>query len=247
MQLFCDHQSLAVIERIFMKIGILGTGMVGETLGTKFVQLGHQVRMGSRTANNENAAKWVSAAGTNASQGTFADAAAFGEMIFVCLKGEIVLDVVRSVAGSLAGKTVVDVSNPLDFSKGMPPSLSICNTSSLGEEMQKAVPAAKVVKTLNIVNCGVMVDGQRRSSDDAALRQRRGRQGQNYRAAAEYGLEGRDRSRRHREVARHGDAAAAVVESDGSVWSSGLWIQDRPRLILFLAAVGDDVRRLILI
>jgi predicted dinucleotide-binding enzyme len=141
-----------------MKIGILGTGMVGETLGTKFVQLGHQVRMGSRTANNENAAKWVTAAGTNASQGTFADVAAFGEMIFVCLKGEIVLDVVRSVAGSLAGKTVVDVSNPLDFSKGMPPSLSICNTSSLGEEMQKAVPAAKVVKTLNIVNCGVMVD-----------------------------------------------------------------------------------------
>jgi predicted dinucleotide-binding enzyme len=100
----------------------------------------------------------VKTAGANASQGTFADAAAFGEMIFVCLKGEITLDVVRSVAGSLAGKTVVDVSNPLDFSKGMPPSLSICNTNSLGEEVQKAVPAAKVVKTLNIVNCGVMID-----------------------------------------------------------------------------------------
>jgi predicted dinucleotide-binding enzyme len=141
-----------------MKIGILGTGMVGETLGTKFVQIGHQVKMGSRTANNQNAAKWVKTAGANASQGTFADAAAFGEMIFVCLKGEITLDVVRSVAGSLAGKTVVDVSNPLDFSKGMPPSLSICNTNSLGEEVQKAVPAAKVVKTLNIVNCGVMID-----------------------------------------------------------------------------------------
>jgi predicted dinucleotide-binding enzyme len=141
-----------------MKIGILGTGMVGETLGTKFVQIGHQVKMGSRTANNESAAKWVKTAGANASQGTFADAAAFGEMVFVCLKGEVVLDVVRSVAGSLTGKTVVDVSNPLDFSKGMPPSLSICNTNSLGEEVQKAVPAAKVVKTLNIVNCGVMVD-----------------------------------------------------------------------------------------
>ena len=141
-----------------MKIGILGTGMVGETLGTKFVQIGHQVKMGSRTANNESAAKWVKTAGANASQGTFADAAAFGEMVFVCLKGEVVLDVVRSVAGSLTGKTVVDVSNPLDFSKGMPPSLSICNTNSLGEEVQKAVPAAKVVKTLNIVNCAVMVD-----------------------------------------------------------------------------------------
>jgi predicted dinucleotide-binding enzyme len=141
-----------------MKIGILGTGMVGETLGTRFVQLGHEVKMGSRTANNENAAKWVKTSGTNASQGTFADAAAFGEIVFVCLKGEITLDVVRSVARPLAGKVVVDVSNPLDFSKGMPPSLSICNTNSLGEEVQKAAAAAKVVKTLNIVNCGVMVD-----------------------------------------------------------------------------------------
>src|SRR5262249_6856624 len=73
-------------------------------------------------------------------------------------KGEIELEVVRSAAASLAHKIVVDVSNPLDFSKGMPPSLSICNTNSLGEEVQKAVPTAKVVKTLNIVNCGVMID-----------------------------------------------------------------------------------------
>jgi predicted dinucleotide-binding enzyme len=141
-----------------MKIGILGTGMVGEALGTKLVQLGHQVKMGSRTANNEGAAKWVKANGNNASQGTFVDATQFGDMIFVCLKGEVVLDVVRSVAGVASGKIVVDVSNPLDFSRGMPPSLSICNTNSLGEEVQKALPTAKVVKTLNIVNCEVMVE-----------------------------------------------------------------------------------------
>ena len=141
-----------------MKIGILGTGMVGEALGTKFVQLEHRVKMGSRTAHNDTAAAWVRHNGANASQGTFADAAAFGEMIFVCLKGEIVLDVVRSVAGSLRGRVVVDVSNPLDFSKGMPPSLSICNTNSLGEEVQKTAAEAKVVKTLNIVNCEVMVN-----------------------------------------------------------------------------------------
>src|SRR5437867_12449114 len=67
------------------------------------------------------------------------------------------LEVVRSVSATVAGKVVVDVSNPLDFSKGMPPSLAICNTNSLGEEVQKAAPAAKVVKTLNIVNCEVMV------------------------------------------------------------------------------------------
>ncbi len=142
-----------------MKIGVLGTGMVGETLGTKFAQLGHQVKMGSRTANSESAAKWAQATGANASQGTFGDAAAFGDMVFVCLKGAIFLEVAGTLnSAALAGKVLVDVSNPLDFSHGMPPSLSISNTNSLGEEVQKALPAAKVVKTLNIVNCEVMVD-----------------------------------------------------------------------------------------
>lgn len=142
-----------------MKIGILGTGMVGETLGTKFTELGHEVRMGSRTANNENATKWVKATGSKASQGTFEGAANFGEMAFICLKGTVFLDVAKTLKpATLAGKILVDVSNPLDFSHGMPPSLSICNANSLGEEVQKAVPAARVVKTLNIVNCEVMVD-----------------------------------------------------------------------------------------
>src|SRR5215475_375575 len=142
-----------------MKIGILGTGMVGEALGTKFVQLGHQVKMGSRTANNESAGKWAAKNGANASTGTFADAAAFSESAFLCLKGDVEMDVVRSVGpGPFGGKIIVDVSNPLDFSRGMPPSLSICNTNSLGEEVQKALPSAKVVKTLNIVNCEVTAD-----------------------------------------------------------------------------------------
>jgi predicted dinucleotide-binding enzyme len=142
-----------------MKIGILGTGMVGEALGTKFIQLGHEVRMGSRTANNESAVKWAKSAGPNASQGTFNDATEFGELVFICLKGAVFLDVAKSLSpGVLSGKVLVDVSNPLDFSQGMPPSLSLCNTNSLGEEVQKAAPSAKVVKTLNIVNCQVMVD-----------------------------------------------------------------------------------------
>ena len=141
-----------------MKIGILGTGMVGETLGTKFVQLGHQVKMGSRTADNESAAKWAKAAGANASQGTFSDAAAFGEVAFICLKGAVFLDVAKTLGPTaLAGKVLVDVSNPLEFSDGTM-TLSICNTNSLGEQVQKALPSANVVKTLNTVNCGVMVD-----------------------------------------------------------------------------------------
>lgn len=132
--------------------------MVGETLGSKFVQLGHDVKMGSRTANNDKAVKWASTAGANASQGTFADAASFGEMIFLCLKGAVFLDIAKTLGpNALNGKVVVDVSNPLEFSNGVL-TLSICNTNSLGEGVQKAIPSAKVVKSFNTVNCDVMVD-----------------------------------------------------------------------------------------
>ena len=136
--------------------------MVGEALGRKFVQLGHEVKMGSRTPTNESAAEWAKANVPNASHGIFADAVSFGEMVFICLKGTAFLEVAKTAGpAAFAGKVLVDVSNPLDFSRGMPPSLSICNTNSLGEEVQKAVPSAKVVKTLNIVNCDVMVDPAR--------------------------------------------------------------------------------------
>ncbi len=149
-----------------MKIAVLGTGMVGNTIGNKLIQLGHQVMMGSRTADNEKAKLWVNNNGSNASQGTFADAAKFGEMIFLCTKGEATLDVLRMAGLSLFnGKTVIDISNPLDFSKGMPPSMFICNTNSLGEEVQKLIPDAYVVKTLNIVNCEVMVNANKSNGD----------------------------------------------------------------------------------
>jgi 8-hydroxy-5-deazaflavin:NADPH oxidoreductase len=142
-----------------MKFAVLGTGMVGETIAAKLIQLGHEVRMGSRAAGNEKAVAWAKAAGRGASEGSFQDATAFGETAFVCLRGDIALDVLRNVGpAAFAGRIVIDVSNPLDFSRGMPPSLLICNTNSLGEEVQKALPDARVIKTLNIVNCEVMVD-----------------------------------------------------------------------------------------
>jgi predicted dinucleotide-binding enzyme len=141
-----------------MRIGILGTGMVGKAIGTKLVQLGHEVKMGSRTANNEKAAEWVKA-NKGASQGTFSDAAAFGEMLFNCTSGMGSLDALRSVGEkNLNGKVLVDVSNALDFSKGMPPSLLVCNTDSLGEQIQRAFPNVKVVKALNTMNCNLMVN-----------------------------------------------------------------------------------------
>ncbi len=105
-----------------MKVGLLGTGVVGSTIGSKLVQLGHDVKMGSRTANNEKAAQWVKANGTRASEGTFADAASFGEIVFNCTAGMGSLEAVRLANGkNLKGKILVDISNPLDFSKGMPP------------------------------------------------------------------------------------------------------------------------------
>ena len=142
-----------------MKIGILGTGMVGNTIGSKLVQSGHEVKMGSRSANNEKAAEWVKENGTNASQGTFAEAAAFGELVFNCTGGVFSMEALAQVnAESLAGKILIDCANPLVFSKDAPPSLSVCNTDSLGEQIQRAFPEAKVVKTLNTMNCNVMVN-----------------------------------------------------------------------------------------
>ncbi len=140
-------------------ISIIGTGMVGDSLGTKLVSLGHKVMMGSRTANNEKAVAWATRNGGNASKGTFADAAAFGEIVFNCTSGKFSLEALQ-LAGreNLQGKILIDVANPLDFSKGMPPSLSICNTDSLGETIQRQFADVKVVKALNTLNCQLMVN-----------------------------------------------------------------------------------------
>jgi len=142
-----------------MRIGILGTGTVGKTLATKLVKLGNDVRMGSRKSGGEKAKGWLKEAGGKSSEGTFADAAAHGEIVFNCTAGMVSLDALRAGgAKNLQGKVLVDVSNPLDFSRGMPPTLSVCNTDSLGEQIQKAFPEAKVVKTLNTVTAALMVD-----------------------------------------------------------------------------------------
>jgi 8-hydroxy-5-deazaflavin:NADPH oxidoreductase len=142
-----------------MKIGVLGTGMVGETIGTKLIQLGHEVKMGSRTANNAKAAAWVKQSGAAASQGTFADAAGFGEILFNCTSGGASLEALKLAgAENLKSKVLIDIANPLDFSRGMPPSLLVCNTDSLGEQIQRAFPEAKVVKSLNTMNANLMVN-----------------------------------------------------------------------------------------
>lgn len=144
-----------------MKFAILGTGTVGNTIANKLLSLGHDVMMGSRSKDNPKALEWQtqSGAGVRAQVGTFADAAAFGEIVVNCTLGTATLEVL-ALAGeeNLAGKVVIDTTNPLDFSKGMPPSLFTSSQESLGERAQKAVASARVVKALNTMSAPLMVN-----------------------------------------------------------------------------------------
>jgi predicted dinucleotide-binding enzyme len=143
-----------------MKIAVLGTGMVGQQLGKKLVALGHEVMMGSRTKDNEKSAAFVAEAGDLASAGTFEDAVQHAEQLVLnCTAGaHAVAAVTAGGLDNYDGKILVDVTNPLDFSNGFPPTLSVMNDDSLAEQLQRAVPKAKVVKALNTVANDLMVD-----------------------------------------------------------------------------------------
>jgi predicted dinucleotide-binding enzyme len=142
-----------------MRIGVLGTGIVGRTLASALLSNGHEVRLGSRSAGNEAAVAWVDGIGGPASEGTFADAAGFGELLFNATAGATSLDAL-ALAGAeqLAGKVLVDVANPLDSSDGPAPTLTVCNDDSLGEQIQRTFADVRVVKALNTVTAAVMVD-----------------------------------------------------------------------------------------
>ena len=126
-----------------MRIGVLGTGTVGQTLSSALSALGHDVVIGSRTSP----------------PATFAEAASFGDIVLNCTAGVHSLEALRQAgAESLAGKVVVDVANPLDFSQGFPPQLSVPEGDSLAEQIQRSFPQTRVVKALNTVTASVMVD-----------------------------------------------------------------------------------------
>ena len=128
-----------------MKVGVLGTGVVGESIASALVADENYVMMGSRAANNDKTKTWSKNAGRYASTGTFTDAAIFGDIIFVCLSGEYALDVVKHLGDDITrNKIIVDVTNPLDFTKGMPPRIleNLGNSNSLGEEIQRLLPHA---------------------------------------------------------------------------------------------------------
>lgn len=144
-----------------MKVGILGTGDVGKALAKGFAEIGYDVMIGSRDANGEKVQAIVKEIGAKASPGTFADAAKFGDLAVISTLWMGTENAIK-LAGpkNLAGKVVIDTTNPLDFSKGMPPSLAIGHTNSAGEEIQRWLPDAKVVKAFNIVGNPDMVNPQ---------------------------------------------------------------------------------------
>jgi 8-hydroxy-5-deazaflavin:NADPH oxidoreductase len=153
-----------------MRFGILGTGVVGKTMAARLAGLGHDVMVGTRNPQqtlprtdpdqygNPPFSAWQQEH-AEVKLGTFGDAAAHGEMVVNATAGTVSLEALKQTGEeNLNGKILIDISNPLDFSKGMPPTLWVSNTDSLGEQSQRRFPEARVVKTLHTMNAYLMVD-----------------------------------------------------------------------------------------
>ena len=164
-----------------MRIGIIGTGMVGKELAAKLVEVGHNVMIGTRNVSqtlsraekdlvtNQTFAEWHKQ-NSRVKLGTFQDAAKHGEVIISATSGAALLDPLKQAgAANMKGKILMEISNPLDFSKGMPPTLSVCNTDSLGEQIQRSFPDVRVVKTLNTTNASMMVNPQQVANGDHTM------------------------------------------------------------------------------
>jgi hypothetical protein len=161
-----------------MRIGVLGTGTVGRAVAGRLAGLGHEVMVGTRdvAATMERAEPdrmgnpafpaWADQH-PQVKVGTFAEVAAHGEVVVNATSGVVSLRVLEAAGEeNLAGKVLLDIANPLDFSHGMPPTLSVKDTDSLAEQIQRAYPAARVVKALNTMNASLMVDPQQLAGGD---------------------------------------------------------------------------------
>jgi len=164
-----------------MKIAVLGTGMVGQALAGRLAELGHEVTVGTRDVEatlakttpdamgNPPYAAWAPAHPT-VKLATFAAAAGDAELLVNATSGNVSIAALQA-AGSdnLAGKVLLDIANPLDFSQGFPPSLFVKDTDSLGEQIQAAFPQLKVVKALNTMTAALMVNPQLLANGDHSV------------------------------------------------------------------------------
>jgi len=141
-----------------MNIGILGTGDVARSLAAGFLQLGHAVRLGTRDPKSDKVKQWLAGAGKSASAGTFADTAAFGDIVVLATLWSGTENAL-TLAGRkpFTGKVVIDATNPLVFTPGAPPGLALGHTDSGGEQVQRWLPEARVVKCFNMVGHAHMV------------------------------------------------------------------------------------------
>jgi predicted dinucleotide-binding enzyme len=141
------------------RVGVLGSGVVGRQLASGFHSRGHDVIIGSRNASKPELREWLSGEGDGIQPGSFPQTAAHGELLVLAVLGDAALDAIAEAdPDNFKGKVVIDAMNPLDFSHGFPPKLAIAGEDSLGERVQGALPAAKVVKAFNTIGNQYFVD-----------------------------------------------------------------------------------------
>jgi hypothetical protein len=161
---------MADARQIPSRVGVLGTGEVGRRLAAGFVSRGRVVMIGSRDPNKPELADWLSGDGAGVEVGTFAEAAGQGELLVLAVLGNAAEEAIAAAGpANFGGKVVIDATNPLDFSGGFPPKLSITGDDSLGERVQHALPDAKVVKAFNIIGSPYFVDPSFREGQPTML------------------------------------------------------------------------------
>ncbi len=141
------------------QVGVLGSGEVGRRLAAGFTSRGHEVMIGTRDPDKRELREWLSGEGAGIEAATFAQTAAHGELLVLAVLGDAAEQAIANAGpANFSGKVVIDAMNPLDFSAGFPPKLSIAGEDSLGERVQRALPDAKIVKAFNTIGSQYFVD-----------------------------------------------------------------------------------------